>query len=70
MLSCTISIDSINLEDSHKSVEEELAALLKKNKKLNEMIPVGSSVSSITAWRRRVVKITGAHIMTTQYYKI
>ena len=58
----SLSVDSINLENSKSSVEE-LKSLFEK-RKINETIPDGSSIDLLTSWRRRVIRVTQSHIFS------
>ena len=56
---CTVSMDSIHLEDSDKSTEEIIQNIV--NKKLGDKLP---SLSELTLWRKRVVHLIGSYLMT------
>jgi hypothetical protein len=56
MMSCTFSMDSINLEESDKSTEDSIIRLITKN--LGESVP-----RFLTPWRKKVVRVIGAYLM-------
>ena len=60
------SINSLNLEESKPSIESELQSLFDKKKSF-DTIPDGSNLGELTSFRKKVVRLLCAHMMSKQY---
>jgi hypothetical protein len=61
-----VSIDSLNLEDSKSSIEYELQSLFDRKKSF-DTIPDDSNLGALTSFRKKVVRLLCAHMMSKQY---
>ncbi len=64
------SISSINLEESKDSVEHDIQSIFEKNKTNFDAFTDGSNLEQVASFRRKVVKLVCAQIMSKKLVKL